>query len=61
MKKTKKIGGVLKTYKCQFIFFKHKKIWGCFKNRMPTLMVVPFLKHPPNIGEKNMMGKMPST
>jgi hypothetical protein len=54
--KNQKNWGCLKKYKCQFIFFKHKKIWGCFKNRMPTLMVVPFLKHPPNIGEKKYDG-----
>jgi hypothetical protein len=61
MKKTKKIGGVLKTYKYQFIFLNTRKYGGVSKNTMPTLMGVPFLKHPPNIGEKNMMGKMPST
>ncbi len=60
-KKPKNLGVFLKTTSIILFFETQENMGGVSKNRMPTLMGVPFLKHPPNIGEKiYMMGKMPS-
>lgn len=44
MKKTKKNGDVLKTTSIILFFKTQENIGGVSKNRMPTLMGVPFLK-----------------
>jgi len=54
--KNQKNWGCLKNYKYHVIFLNTKKYGGVSNNRMPTLMGVPFLKHPPNIGGKKYNG-----